>query len=121
MNNIYFFIGTKAQAIKCLPLLRKFIAEDICKVHIIDSGQHVEIVESIIDEFSQDVVRINLYENVVNISTFIQSFNKNRVITVPKNKIGLIQNIPNSNVKRIFKLELNISKIVSGKEFIVPK
>lgn len=74
MNNIYFFIGTKAQAIKCLPLLRKFIAEDICKVHIIDSGQHVEIVESIINEFSQDVVRINLYENVVNISTFIQSF-----------------------------------------------
>lgn len=74
-NNIYFFIGTKAQAIKCLPLLRKFVLEDICKVYIVDSGQHVEIVESILKEFStKDVTRLKLYKNISNINTFSQSF-----------------------------------------------
>lgn len=71
INNIYFFIGTKAQAIKCLPLLQKYVLEDVCKVYIVDSGQHVEIVESILKEFSQeDVTRLNLNNNTSNITTF---------------------------------------------------
>jgi UDP-N-acetylglucosamine 2-epimerase (non-hydrolysing) len=73
-NNIFFFIGTKAQAIKCLPLLRKFVQEEICKVYIVDSGQHAEIVESILKEFSKkDVTRINLNKDISNITTFSQS------------------------------------------------
>jgi len=75
MNNIYFFIGTKAQAIKCLPLLRKFVIEENYNVYIIDSGQHVEIVNPILKEFSRkDLIRINLNKNTSNIATFSQSF-----------------------------------------------
>ena len=69
MNNLYFFIGTKAQAIKCLPLIRSAVSKNY-KVFIVDSGQHVEIVNSILLEFEDKVTRLNLFRNYQNISQF---------------------------------------------------
>jgi UDP-N-acetylglucosamine 2-epimerase (non-hydrolysing) len=69
MKTLYFFIGTKAQAIKCLPVIRSAISSDY-KVYIVDSGQHVEIVDSILLEFKNKAVRLNLFKNYQNVSDF---------------------------------------------------
>ena len=69
MKNLFFFVGTKAQAIKCLPLIRSAVRENY-NVFIVDSGQHVEIVNSILSEFKDTVTRLNLFKNYRNISQF---------------------------------------------------
>lgn len=73
MTTLYFFIGTKAQAIKCLPLIKSAVFSGY-KVVIVDSGQHAELVNSILSEFNSGVVRLNLFESFKNISTFIDVF-----------------------------------------------
>jgi len=47
MQKIYFFIGTKAQAIKCIPLINLFLTKPNLSDVIVDSGQHTTITESI--------------------------------------------------------------------------
>ena len=70
MQNIYFFIGTKAQAIKCIPLIDSFSTKNKYEIFLIDSGQHVEIVDSIIQNSKLSVQRINLFRNNKNVSSF---------------------------------------------------
>lgn len=74
MKDIYFFIGTKAQAIKCLPLINRLLENGTFNVSILDSGQHVEIVEDILKKTNISVHKISAYSNTKNISTFGQSF-----------------------------------------------
>ncbi len=73
MKDIYFFIGTKAQAIKCLPLINKFLETEAFNVSIVDSGQHVEIVEDILKKTNKSVEKIRVFKNTTNISTFKES------------------------------------------------
>ena len=47
MQKIYFFIGTNAQAIKCIPLINLFLTKPNLSDVIVDSGQHTTITESI--------------------------------------------------------------------------
>ena len=74
MKDIYFFIGTKAQAIKCLPLINKSLETESFNVYIVDSGQHVEIVQDILKKTNNHVQKISLFKNTKNISTFKESF-----------------------------------------------
>ena len=73
MRDIYFFIGTKAQAIKCLPLINKSLETEAFNVSIVDSGQHVEIVEDILKKTNNPVQKISVFKNTKNISTFKES------------------------------------------------
>ncbi len=73
MKDIYFFIGTKAQAIKCLPLINKSLETEAFNVSIVDSGQHVEIVEDILKKTNNPVQKISVFKNTKNISTFKES------------------------------------------------
>lgn len=72
--NIFFFIGTKAQAIKCLPLIQSLLNSNKSTLFIVDSGQHVELVDDILSETNLNLKRIKLYKNKSNISTFSASF-----------------------------------------------
>ena len=74
MKDIYFFIGTKAQAIKCLPLINKSLKTESFNVYIVDSGQHVEIVQDILKKTDNPVQKISVFKNTKNISTFKESF-----------------------------------------------
>tara|TARA_B100000900_G_scaffold204809_1_gene173635 strand:+ start:575 stop:1639 length:1065 start_codon:yes stop_codon:yes gene_type:complete len=73
VKDIYFFIGTKAQAIKCLPLINKSLETEDFNVFIVDSGQHVEIVEDILKKTNNPVQKISVFKNTKNISTFKES------------------------------------------------
>lgn len=72
MLNIYFFIGTKAQAIKCLPLINYFIQQDNEKIYLVNSGQHILITNQIFKEINKDVDEINLFSNNENISKYFK-------------------------------------------------
>ena len=74
MIDIYFFIGTKAQAIKCLPLIKRLSTSSNFKVSVVDSGQHVEIVKEIFKELNSSVQKFTVFKNNKNISTFKDSF-----------------------------------------------
>ena len=71
--NLYFFIGTKAQAIKCLPLINNALKRRE-NVIIVDSGQHVQIVNSILSEVHSNVEKLSLFKNSKNISNFKDLF-----------------------------------------------
>lgn len=71
--NLYFFIGTKAQAIKCLPLINNALRRSE-NVIIVDSGQHVQIVNSILSEVNSNVEKLSLFKNSKNISNFKDLF-----------------------------------------------
>lgn len=74
MKNIYFFIGTKAQAIKCLPVIQEFEKQNKHRLFLIDSGQHVEIVDYILKNLSNSIEKINVFKNKKNITTINQTF-----------------------------------------------
>lgn len=74
MKNIYFFIGTKAQAIKCLPVIKEIEKQNKHQLNLIDSGQHVEIVDYILKNLDKKIEKINLYKNNKNITTVKQTF-----------------------------------------------
>ena len=74
MKDIYFFIGTKAQAIKCLPVLKEIEKQNKHRLILIDSGQHVEIVDYILKNLSKNIEKINVYKNKKNITTVKQTF-----------------------------------------------
>ena len=63
MKDIYFFIGTKAQAIKCLPLINKSLETESFNVYIVDSGQHVEIVQDNFEK-NQKMFRKLVYSRI---------------------------------------------------------
>ena len=73
MKKVYFFIGTKAQAIKCVPLINELLKNQKYKVLVIDS-EHVELVDSILFDIGNSVTRVRLYKHSQNISTLLQSF-----------------------------------------------
>ena len=59
-SKVYFFIGTKAQAIKCLPVIKYFV--DKLEIEIIDSGQHRKIVDEIYTSLN-----LNIEKNILQI------------------------------------------------------
>lgn len=70
MQKIYFFIGTKAQAIKCIPLINLFLTKPNLSVVIVNSGQHTTITESIFQNFEHEITHLNLFSNKENISKY---------------------------------------------------
>lgn len=72
MQNIYFFIGTKAQAIKCIPLINLLSSKQKLKVQIVNSGQHAKITEVIFENANKNVSHINLYSKQENISKYLK-------------------------------------------------
>ena len=67
-SKVYFFIGTKAQAIKCLPVIKYFV--DKLEIQIIDSGQHRKIVDEIYTSLNLNIEKNILSNNKNNISTY---------------------------------------------------
>lgn len=67
-SKIFFFIGTKAQALKCISLI-KFL-HNKHDVIIIDSGQHRKILDSIYSDSGLRIKRYYLSNNRENISTY---------------------------------------------------
>ena len=65
-SKVYFFIGTKAQAIKCLPVIKYFV--DKLEIEIIDSGQHRKIVDEIYTSLNLNIEKNILSNNKNNIS-----------------------------------------------------
>jgi len=72
MQNIYFFIGTKAQAIKCISLLNVLSHDHNLSVVIVDSGQHAQITENIFKNLNNQIKFLNLHSNEKNISKYFQ-------------------------------------------------
>ena len=72
MQNIYFFIGTKAQAIKCIPLINFLSGKQKLKLQIVNSGQHAKITEGIFENLNSNVSHINLYSKQENISKYLK-------------------------------------------------
>lgn len=93
-SKIYFFIGTKAQAIKCLPVIKYFI--DKLEVQIVDSGQHRKIVDEIYKNLNITLEKNFLSTNKNNISSYKSGliwffkflFKQAFVRTVPKSNIN---------------------------------
>ena len=92
MVNFYFFIGTKAQIIKCIPLINKIKNIKHFNPIVVSSGQHKSIVDSAIETSLTEVERINLYKNNKDITRYFQgikwifSFIKNYLIFKTKLK-----------------------------------
>ena len=92
MVNFYFFIGTKAQIIKCIPLINKIKNIKHFNPIVVSSGQHKSIVDSAIETSLIEVERINLYKNNKDITRYFQgikwifSFIKNYLIFKTKLK-----------------------------------
>ena len=74
MEKIYFFIGTKAQAIKCMPLVNFLSRECNVSVEIINSGQHTKITENNFRDFDKNVTYKNVFTNKENISKYSSGF-----------------------------------------------
>lgn len=70
MQNIYFFIGTKAQAIKCISLIEYMSRFEYLNLFIVNSGQHIEITENIFERTGDNVQSIFLNSNKNNISKY---------------------------------------------------
>lgn len=71
MEKIYFFIGTKAQAIKCISLINFLSCKPNLSVVIVNSGQHTKITESIFKNLNSKVNYVNLFSNKQNISKYL--------------------------------------------------
>ena len=69
MESFYFFIGTKAQAIKSIPLMSKIQEDSNFDVILVDSGQHFLITEKIFDSYNFKTLK--LHSSNRNISTYI--------------------------------------------------
>ncbi len=69
MKSFYFFIGTKAQAIKSIPLMSKIQEDSNFNVILVDSGQHFLITEKIFDSYNFKTLK--LHSSNRNISTYI--------------------------------------------------
>lgn len=67
-SKVFFFIGTKAQALKCISLIKYLNNKH--DVVIIDSGQHRKILDSIYSDFGLKIKRHYLSNNQDNISTY---------------------------------------------------
>ena len=74
MNKIYFFIGTKAQAIKCLPLMETLSEFDDCNIIFVNSGQHKSIVSDVMSKSTFSYREIKLYKNKDDITKYVQAF-----------------------------------------------
>ena len=73
MNIIYFFIGTKAQIIKCLPLMERLSEVNNCKVVLVNSGQHKSIVQELISNSPFIFEEEKLYKNKKDITRYLQA------------------------------------------------
>ena len=71
MQKVYFFIGTKAQAIKCISLIEHLSNIESLNVAIVNSGQHIQITESIFQRIGDKVDYIYLNSNENNISNYL--------------------------------------------------
>jgi UDP-N-acetylglucosamine 2-epimerase (non-hydrolysing) len=96
MQNIYFFIGTKAQAIKCIPLINFLSNKQNLKVQIVNSGQHAKITEGIFENANKSVSHINLYSKQENISKYLKGLHW-MLSFVFKNLILQTLNKPNNS------------------------
>jgi UDP-N-acetylglucosamine 2-epimerase (non-hydrolysing) len=74
MQKIYFFIGTKAQAIKCISLINLLSMKSNLSVFIVNSGQHTEITQSIFNNLKYEVTYLNLFSNTKNVSKYTTGF-----------------------------------------------
>ena len=75
MEKIYFFIGTKAQAIKCMPLVNFLSTECNVSVEIINSGQHTKITENNFRDFDKNVTYKKMFfQTKENISKYSSGF-----------------------------------------------
>ena len=81
MNKIYFVIGTKAQFIKCKPVIN-YIAND-SDVEILLTNQHKDFLDKFIQELNPNVKILDFLENnevlesiFKNIKWFVYSFIK---------------------------------------------
>lgn len=70
MQNVYFFIGTKAQAIKCASLIKKMSTISNLNLIVINSGQHIQITENIIKTFDKNINHVFLNTNKQNINKY---------------------------------------------------
>ena len=71
MQKVYFFIGTKAQAIKCISLIESLSDIKSLSVKIVNSGQHIQITENIFNRIGNKVEYIYLNSNKDNISDYL--------------------------------------------------
>ena len=71
MQKVYFFIGTKAQAIKCISLIESLSEIKSLSVKIVNSGQHIQITENIFNRIGNKVEYIYLNSNKDNISDYL--------------------------------------------------
>ncbi len=72
MKSFYFFIGTKAQAIKSQPLMLKMEKTKDFDVILVDSGQHFLLTEKIFD--TDNFKTLKLHTSNTNISTYLGGF-----------------------------------------------
>ena len=72
MKSFYFFIGTKAQAIKSQPLMSKMDKVTDLNVVLVDSGQHFLLTEKIFD--TDNFMTLKLHTSTKNISTYLSGF-----------------------------------------------
>ena len=70
MQNVYFFIGTKAQAIKCSSLIKKMSTISNLNLVVINSGQHIQITENILNKIDQNINHVFLNTNKQNIDKY---------------------------------------------------
>ena len=66
---INFIIGTKAQFIKCIPVINEFISNDI-KITIYDLKQHSEITSNLRDKILHGYTYIEFSNNKKNLGTY---------------------------------------------------
>ncbi len=95
MNKIYFVIGTKAQFIKCKPVIN-YIAND-SDVEILLTNQHKDFLDKFIQELNPNVKILDFLENnevldsiFKNIKWFVHSFIKiitNKTLKPEKNSL----------------------------------
>lgn len=74
MQKVYFFIGTKAQALKCVSLINLLTSEPHLSVVIVNSGQHASITKNIFKSINKKTIFLNLFTNKENISKYTNGF-----------------------------------------------
>ncbi len=67
---INFIIGTKAQFIKCIPVINKFIENDV-KVSIYDLKQHSQITSKLRNKITNNYEYIEFSKNKKNLGTYL--------------------------------------------------
>ena len=88
---INFIIGTKAQFIKCIPVINEFITNDI-KTTVYDLKQHSEITSSLKNKILQDYKYVEFSNNKKNLGTYfglIKWFTRNllKILFIRQKKI----------------------------------